>query len=163
MCCVVALSTACTAVNDADFALRQEFHRNVQLFGVAADQYAGVADQMAGKKHDLQGQLITRTTDQWLKDHTGPDGQLHVDAASMATMLAQRDAAVELKVQSAAVWSKASRDFRTAVADMAALSRTVSAAEVDAKKAKDQMTSAFNHVVELFGAGGLGVLAAGAL
>jgi hypothetical protein len=150
----------CADMNEKAYQVRQEYSKNVELFGAVSGTYASAADNMADKKHELQKTLIDRTSDQWIEAHTDKDtGMLVASAADTVVFFKQRDVAVEQLVASKQSWQAVSDQYRQTIADLVALTKSVAAKDADVQATNEQLNKSFKSILGLAGAAGAGVAA----
>ncbi len=154
---VFGLLTGCGEMDKAQFALHQEQHNNITTFGAVSTAYADAADDMAGKKHALQRDIIDRVDAAWKRDHTNEHGQIVASAAELDTWLGQRDTALSELAKSRETWSRVGQAFRKAISDLVAVSDVIAAKDVDVQKAKEQMHETSKAILNVITSAGVGI------
>ncbi|MCK9599147.1 MAG: hypothetical protein M0R06_08915 [Sphaerochaeta sp.] len=148
--------SGCDAMDKAQFALHAEQHNNIKVFGEVSNAYADAADDMALRKHALQGQIIKSVDSAWIVSHTNPDGTLTASPAELATMLAQHDEAVRTMAASQSSWARLTSSYRRAVQELVIVSDTIAAKDMDVQTAKENMKQTTRTVLQVIGSIGLG-------
>lgn len=149
---IVMVSTAgCVSPLDrAQSRVRQEFHNVADIFAVATTVYTKGANEMAYKKHDLQGQLIV---DRWgasLDANTNAAGMVSADWLVQALPL--RDKALATKRDSERSWRNFSGSYLTALEKFKATNTMLGSQEADIMEQKESAHETLMLTIQALGA-----------
>lgn len=148
VCFPLGIAGCTQALDDKQLKLHEEAADDSKLFAEVLRTYAKAADNMAAKKHDLQQQLIAKTSDGWKAEHTNKaTGEVTATAQEWDLLMQQRDLAMKDRFESEMTWRTVGSNIMGDVDNWLISTQAIFQKDVDVYEAKKNLQDAKNKLL----------------